>query len=111
MDYGPITLYSHFNATNQALNVLDTTSEIFPTLQAGENRVRVGMTSAPAGRTVFVDGLAPMAAGSATVSLRVGSPTGAVVGTFQAVCASNTEPPSAQFTDAVASSEYVTPAR
>lgn len=111
MDFGPITLYSHFNASNPALNIIDTTTELVPTLQSGETRVRVGMTTSPAGRTVFVDGLTVMAAGGATVSLRFGSAAGPVVGSFQAVVATNTEPPGSDLTTATPSAEYATPAR
>lgn len=111
MDFGPIVLYSHFNALNPSLNVIDTTTEIFPTLQAGEIHVRVGMTSSPAGRTVFVDGLVAMSVGSANVALRFGSPTGSIAGSFQAVVATNTEPPGSDLTGAAPSVEYPTPVR
>lgn len=110
-NFGPITLYSHFDPNNPALNVLDTTSTIVPTLQTNETRVRVGMLPTGDGspsRTVYVDGLTEMAVGSATVTLTVG---GQNVGTFQAKVLANTAPPAADLTGATQSAEYLTPTR
>lgn len=109
VNYGPISLYSHFVSPGSPLNVLDTTSVM--TVDVGSRtEVRVGMlptTDGTVSRTVFVDGLTEIAVGSVTVGLHA---FGQQIGTLQALVPANTAPPAADLSAATASAEYPTPA-
>jgi len=107
INYGPLVLYTHFDAANPANNVIDVTTPINVSCPSGA--CTVGMlptTDGSVSRTVFIDG---KTATASAVNVAIAA-LGVTIGTLVSVLAANTAPAAIDQSGATASAEYDTPA-
>lgn len=106
INYGPITLFAHFDASDSSKNVIDTTTPIVPSCPSGACAVSMLPTGdGSASRTIRIDGKTVTTSPVNVAFAALGVTSGVLV----SVIAVNNAPPALDASAATASAEYPTP--